>query len=85
MCIKVHILVKVIYKKLEKLLHKNEYIRLNCIHTGLLNMCVYDSRAFSVAGPRLWNSLPTEVHLMLSLYGFWQMLKTYLFTLTFGS
>jgi len=35
-------------------------------------------RAFSAAGPRIWNSLPTQVHHRdLSLDSFYRKLKTY--------
>jgi hypothetical protein len=41
----------------------------------------YGSRSFTVAGPRLWNSLPTDVRdRSLSLEQFMSRLKTYLFT-----
>jgi len=40
-------------------------------------------RAFSVAGPVVWNSLPTAVREADSLYSFKRKLKTHLFTLCF--
>jgi hypothetical protein len=36
-------------------------------------------RAFSVAGPRAWNSLPLHVRSAQSMYTFRKLLKTYLF------
>jgi len=38
-------------------------------------------RAFSVAGPVVWNSLPTAVREADSLHAFRRKLKTHLFTL----
>ena len=40
-------------------------------------------RAFSVAGPRLWNSLPTSVRSADSLLTFRSRLKTYLFSVAY--
>ena len=40
-------------------------------------------RAFSVAGPVVWNSLPTAVREADSLYSFKRKLKTHLFTMCF--
>ena len=39
----------------------------------------YGDRAFAVAGPRLWNSLPESVKCVTSLCTFKQRLKTHLF------
>jgi len=39
----------------------------------------YGERAFSVAGPRLWNSLPTDMRLIPDLDAFKARLKTHLF------
>ena len=41
-------------------------------------------RAFCVAGPRLWNSLPLELRLANKLESFKRGLKTYLFVQHFG-
>jgi len=41
-------------------------------------------RAFSVAGPVVWNSLPATVREADSLYSFKRKLKTRLFTLYFN-
>ncbi len=38
-----------------------------------------DDRAFSVAGPTLWNNLPVDIQTAPSLYTFKSMLKSYLF------
>ncbi len=40
-------------------------------------------RAFSVVGPRLWNSLPLDIRLAPSLSTFKSLLKTYLFSLAY--
>ena len=40
----------------------------------------FGDRAFSTAGPRLWNSLPTEIHFARSLETFKSKLKHYLFS-----
>lgn len=42
-------------------------------------------RAFSVAAPKLWNSLPLHIRLAGSVERFKSALKTYLFSLAFGS
>ncbi len=42
-------------------------------------------RAFAVAGPRLWNSLPAYISSAQSLTVFKWSLKTYLFSLAFNS
>ncbi len=42
-------------------------------------------RAFAVAGPRLWNSLPAYISSAQSLTVFKQSLKTYFFSLAFTS
>jgi len=41
-------------------------------------------RAFSVAAPRLWNQLPTELKLCQSTALFKPKLKTFLFTASYG-
>jgi len=38
------------------------------------------SRSFSVAGPRMWNTLPSDIRTVQSLCQFKSKLKTYLFT-----
>ena len=40
-------------------------------------------RAFSLAAPKTWNSLPSEVTPSVTLSTFKQKLKTYLFALSF--
>jgi hypothetical protein len=42
-------------------------------------------RAFSVAGPNLWNPLPTHIKSSTTLASFKSNLKTYLFTLAFNN
>ena len=42
-------------------------------------------RAFSVAGPLAWNSLPLTVRQLSSLSAFKRHLKTYLFNVFFSS
>ena len=44
---------------------------------------LYGNRAFSVAGPALWNALPDDLRLCNSLEPFKRMLKTHLFTSAF--
>jgi len=54
-----------------------------------LTLCVprtrhaWGDRAFSKAGPALWNSLPADIRAAPSLSAFKSSLKTYLFTLAF--
>ena len=43
----------------------------------------YGDRAFSVAAPRLWNSLPYEIRAASSFYIFKKCLKTHLFIQAF--
>ena len=45
----------------------------------------YGARAFSVAGPRLWNKLPPSVKQSCSVDVFKDNLKTHLFTTAFHS
>ena len=44
------------------------------------NMVTYGDRAYSVAGPKLWNSLPPQIRMSPSLSCFKRNLKTLLFT-----
>jgi len=44
----------------------------------------FGDRAFSVAGPVVWNSLPAEVRIADRLYTFQRKLKTHKFTLCFN-
>ena len=39
----------------------------------------YGDRAFSVAGPRLWNELPLDIRTISDVNAFKRSLKTYLF------
>ena len=43
------------------------------------------TRAFSVAGPRLWNALPQDFRTVPSITVFKSKLKTYLFTQTYNT
>ena len=43
----------------------------------------WGDRAFSVAAPTLWNSLPSHIKVSPTLSSFKSVLKTYLFTLAF--
>jgi len=45
----------------------------------------WGDRAFSVAGPRLWNKLPADLRTITELGPFKAKLKTYLFRLAFIS
>ena len=45
----------------------------------------YGDRAFSVAGPALWNSLPDNLRLCSSLDTFKRLLKTHLFIEAYGA
>ena len=45
----------------------------------------YGDRAFSVAGPRLWNALPESLRKEDSLNSFKHQLKTFLFKVAYGS
>ena len=43
----------------------------------------WGDRAFSIAGPRLWNSLPIALRTMTNIVDFKSRLKTHLFNMTF--
>ena len=45
----------------------------------------YGDRAFSVAGPSIWNTLLDNLRLCSSLDSFKRLLKTHLFTETYGA
>ena len=45
----------------------------------------YGDRAFSIAGPKLWNSLPDEIRCCQTLTSFKTKLKRYLFIKTYGN
>jgi len=47
------------------------------------NLCLSD-KAFAVAGPRAWNSLPTSVRLTATKSTFCKHLKTHLFRVSYG-
>ena len=46
-------------------------------------MKTYGDRAFSIAGPKLWNDLPLEIRKCASVAIFKQSLKTFLFKLAY--
>ena len=51
-------------------------------HKKLVERCYkssYGERAFSVCGPKLWNSLPHDLRAINSIEKFKEKLKTYLF------
>ena len=48
------------------------------------NKKTYGDRAFSAAGPRLWNSLPLDLKISPSVSIFKSRLKTHLFKLAFN-
>ena len=47
-------------------------------------VCTRGDRAFAVAAPRLWNSLPLHIRAAQSLNVFKSLLKTHLFSLAFN-
>ena len=53
------------------------------LKVGRPNTKTYGDRAFSIAGPTLWNNLPLNIKLASSLNIFKKELKTYLFKLAF--
>ena len=74
---------------LSELLSKQEYSRtLRSSSQSLLavprsKLKSRGDRAFSVAGPRLWNSLPLQVRSALTLEHFKSLLKTHLFSMAY--
>ena len=48
------------------------------------NMKTYGDRAFSIAGPKLWNQLPLSIRELSSVDSFKKSLKTYLFCLAYS-
>ncbi len=74
---------------LSELLHP--YTPSRCLRSSDQNLLIVPQsrlkrrgdRAFSVVGPRLWNSLPLEIRLAPSLSTFKSLLKTYLFSLAY--
>ena len=49
------------------------------IDEPMANLKTYCDRAYSVAGPKLWNKLPLDIRQSLSVTVFKTKLKTYLF------
>ena len=50
---------------------------------GKQTSCQYGDRALSVAGPKLWNELPSEIRSLVQYDGLKSRLKTFLFFLTY--
>ena len=48
------------------------------------HMKTYGDRAFSIAGPKLWNQLPLSIRELSSIDSFKKSLKTYLFRLAYS-
>ena len=48
------------------------------------NMKTYGDRAFSIAGPKLWNQLPLSIRKLSSVDSFKKSLQTYLFRLAYS-
>ena len=48
------------------------------------SMKTYGDRAFSIAGPKLWNQLPLSIRELSSVDSFKKSLKTYLFRLAYS-
>ena len=65
---------------LQNLLHYESYGSKVRLHVPL-TYSSYGSRAFSVAGPKLYNLLPTKIKESSSLQTFKKSLKCYLFTI----
>lgn len=53
------------------------------LHCPRSNRKTRGDRAFAVAGPKLWNSLPLEIRAASSIVNFKSLLKTHLFALAF--
>ena len=49
-----------------------------------INMKTYGDRAFSIAGPKLWNQLPLSIRELSIVDSFKKSLKTYLFRLDYS-
>jgi len=71
--------------KRSKITINNNYSLDNLVSVDKKDACdeswqaVYDSRAFSVAAPTLWNSLPADITNAASLTAIGNSLKTFLF------
>ena len=55
----------------------------NLLQVPKSNQIFYGNRSFYVAGPKLWNSLPQEMRLVMKLDSFKRQLKTHLFKLAY--
>ena len=60
----------------------NGSLKLLVVHRT--NMKTYGDRAFSIAGPKLWNQLPLSIRELSSIDSFKKSLKTYLFRLAYS-
>lgn len=60
------------------------YGNLNLLTVNCTRLTHRGDRAFLVAGPRLWNSLPVQLRAASSLSVFKSLLKTHLFSLAFN-
>jgi hypothetical protein len=56
----------------------------NCLVVPKSNLKTYGDRAFCVAGPTLWNSLPIKIRNSPSVDAFKKNLKTHLFKIAFN-
>ena len=65
--------------------HLHDFSTLNCSASTMLRTRQrIGDRAFSVAAPRAWNRLPTELKLLRSTDSFRRDLKTFLFHSVYG-
>ena len=62
-------------------LRSNDNLLLEVPRTRLMSC---GDRAFSVAGPKLWNSLPKDIKVLKTVNSFKSKLKTYLFQKAFN-
>ena len=52
---------------------------INYLEVGKTNTKSYGDRAFSIAGPKLWNELPLEIRQSANVNVFKRVLNSYLF------
>ena len=55
------------------------HVLLTNFHSPFLEFLLLGDRAFSVAAPTLWNSLPLDIRCCVSLQSFKTLLKTHLY------
>ena len=60
----------------------SEYTSIYVVHRT--NMKTYGDRAFSIAGPKLWNQFQLSIRELSSVDSFKKSLKTYLFRLDYS-